>query len=112
MWLPKTLIYLKYVVARDWNLLDLGAVTITRFDPRYQKFPCLRFLSVCRVKISTLNLSCWLSACPKVEVLNLVAVDLVDTPEQCGIFAEFTNFIMTVLREYKYLQVQFLCLWI
>ncbi|KAG5582880.1 hypothetical protein H5410_053507, partial [Solanum commersonii] len=30
-----------------------------------------------------------------------------DTPEQCGTFAEFTNFIMTVLREYKYLQVQY-----
>ncbi|KAG5582878.1 hypothetical protein H5410_053505 [Solanum commersonii] len=65
----------KHLNLRRLELLDLGAVTITRFDPRYQKFPCLRFLSLCRVKISTLNLSCWLSACPKVEVLNLVAVD-------------------------------------
>ncbi|XP_055808199.1 F-box/LRR-repeat protein At1g67190-like [Solanum dulcamara] len=57
------------------ELLDLSYNTISRF-PSYLKFPCLRSLSITRVKISTLNLSCWLSACPKVEVLNLVDLDV------------------------------------
>ncbi|KAK4345690.1 hypothetical protein RND71_035866 [Anisodus tanguticus] len=57
------------------ELLDLAENTITGFGPSYQKFPCLRSLSLNHVDISTLDLSHLLSACPKVEVLNLVDMD-------------------------------------
>ncbi|XP_055808039.1 F-box/LRR-repeat protein At1g67190-like [Solanum dulcamara] len=57
------------------ELLDLTDNTISGF-PSYLKFPCLRSISLTRVKISTLNLNCLLSACPKVEVLNFVDLDV------------------------------------
>ncbi|XP_060174532.1 F-box/LRR-repeat protein At1g67190-like [Lycium barbarum] len=57
------------------ELLDLAENTITGFGSSYQKFPCLRSLSLTHVNISTLDLSNLLSACPKVEVLSLDDMD-------------------------------------
>ncbi|MCD7453946.1 hypothetical protein HAX54_022756 [Datura stramonium] len=57
------------------ELLDLADNTIAGFGSTYQKFTCLRSLSLTRVNISTLDLSRLLSACPKVQVLNLVDLD-------------------------------------
>lgn len=57
------------------ELLDLAEITISRVEFSYQKFSCLRSLSLDHVTISALDLSRLVTACPKVEVLNLVCLD-------------------------------------
>lgn len=68
------------------ELLDLADNTITisgsTLDLRYQKFSCLRSLSLTSVRISPSGLNALFSACPKVEALNLVNLDFgTDGPE-------------------------------
>lgn len=54
------------------EILDLAHNTITGVEPIYQRFPCLKSLSLSYVCISALDLNLLLSACPKIEALELV----------------------------------------
>ncbi|XP_068661815.1 F-box/LRR-repeat protein At1g67190-like [Aristolochia californica] len=58
------------------EVLVLAHNSITGVEPSYQKFPCLKSLSLSHVSISALDLSLLLSACPKVEILALVNPDI------------------------------------
>ncbi|XP_016484455.2 F-box/LRR-repeat protein At1g67190 isoform X1 [Nicotiana tabacum] len=66
------------------EVLDLAHNTITGVEPSYQKFPCLRSLSLSYVSVSALDLSLFLTACPKVEVLSLVSLDIVMSDPQAS----------------------------
>ncbi|PHT36723.1 F-box/LRR-repeat protein [Capsicum baccatum] len=59
------------------EVLALAHNTITGVEPSYQKFPCLKSLSLSYVSVSALDLSIFLTACPKVEVLSLISLDIV-----------------------------------
>ncbi|KAI3854083.1 hypothetical protein MKW92_048642 [Papaver armeniacum] len=52
--------------------LALAHNSITGVEPSYQKFPCLKSVTLSYVCISALDLSLLLSACPKIEALALV----------------------------------------
>lgn len=58
------------------EVLALAHNSITGVEPSYVKFPCLKSLSLSYVGISALDLSLLLTACPKVEVLSLVSLDI------------------------------------
>lgn len=58
------------------EVLALAHNTITGVEPSYQRFPCLRCLSLSYVSVSALDLSLLLTACPKIEVLTLVSLDI------------------------------------
>ncbi|KAK6152312.1 hypothetical protein DH2020_014947 [Rehmannia glutinosa] len=58
------------------EVLTLAHNTIMGVEPSYQKFPCLRTLSLSYVSISALDLSLLLTACPKIEVLTLDSLDI------------------------------------
>lgn len=64
------------------EVLTLSHNTIMGVEPSYKKFSCLRSLSLNYVSISALDLSLLLSACPKVEVLTLVSLDIVMSDPQ------------------------------
>ncbi|CAA3011282.1 Hypothetical predicted protein [Olea europaea subsp. europaea] len=64
------------------EVLTLSHNTITGVEPSYQKFPFLRSLSLSYVSISASDLSLLLTACPKVEVLTLVSLDIVMSDPQ------------------------------
>ncbi|XAR60134.1 hypothetical protein NMG60_11033386 [Bertholletia excelsa] len=52
--------------------LVLAHNSITGVEPNYQRFPCLKSLSLSHVSISALDLNLLLTACPKIENLVLV----------------------------------------
>ncbi|KAK6936214.1 F-box domain [Dillenia turbinata] len=52
--------------------LALAHNSITGVEPNYQRFPCLKYLSLSHVSISALDLSLLLTACPKIEELELL----------------------------------------
>ncbi|ONI01242.1 hypothetical protein PRUPE_6G129400 [Prunus persica] len=54
------------------EMLVLGHNSVTGVEPKFQRFPCLKSLSLRYVSISALDLSLLLSACPKIETLELV----------------------------------------
>uniref|UniRef100_A0A5B7AA91 F-box domain-containing protein n=1 Tax=Davidia involucrata TaxID=16924 RepID=A0A5B7AA91_DAVIN len=54
------------------EMLVLAHNSITGVEPNYQRFPCLRSLSLSYVSISALDLNLLLTACPKIENLALV----------------------------------------
>lgn len=54
------------------EVLALAHNSITGVEPSYQKFPCLKSLSLSFVSISALDLSLLLTACPKLEFLALI----------------------------------------
>ncbi|KAK9280711.1 hypothetical protein L1049_014409 [Liquidambar formosana] len=54
------------------EMLVLAHNSITGVDPNYQRFPCLKSLSLSYVSISALDLNLLLTACPKIETLELV----------------------------------------
>ncbi|CAK9188144.1 unnamed protein product [Ilex paraguariensis] len=58
------------------EVFALSHNTLTGVDPSYQKFPCLRSLYLSYVSVSALDLSLLLTACPKIEVLNLMSLDI------------------------------------
>lgn len=58
------------------EVLSLSHNTITGVGPSYQKFPCLKSLSLSFVSISALDLSLLLTACPKIEALSLQTLDI------------------------------------
>lgn len=58
------------------EVLVLAHNTITGVEPSYQRFPCLRSLSLSYVSISALDLSLLLNACPKIDFLSLISLDI------------------------------------
>ncbi|OIW05869.1 hypothetical protein TanjilG_23655 [Lupinus angustifolius] len=54
------------------EILDLAHNSIAGVEPNYQRFPCLKYLSLSYVSISALDLHLLVSACPKIEALELV----------------------------------------
>ncbi|KAK8562484.1 hypothetical protein V6N13_018926 [Hibiscus sabdariffa] len=56
--------------------LALANNSITGVEPNFQRFPCLKSLSLNHVSISALDLSLLLSACPKLESLELVSPEI------------------------------------
>ncbi|KAL3646863.1 hypothetical protein CASFOL_009407 [Castilleja foliolosa] len=67
---------------RKLEVLKLAHNTIIGVEPSYQKFPCLKSLSLSYVSISAWDLSLLLTACPKIEVLALVSLDIVMSDSQ------------------------------
>lgn len=64
------------------EVLSLAHNILTGVEPSYQRFPCLRSLSLSYVSISALDLSLLLTACSKIEVLNLVSLDIIMSDPQ------------------------------
>ncbi|XP_058737036.1 F-box/LRR-repeat protein At1g67190-like [Vicia villosa] len=56
--------------------LALGRNSITRVDPSYQKFPCLKSLSLSFVSILELDLCLLVTACPGLETLSMVSPEI------------------------------------
>ncbi|CAL5426308.1 unnamed protein product [Camellia sinensis] len=54
------------------EILVLAHNSITGVEPNYQRFPCLKSLSLSYVSISALDLNLLLVACPNIEYLALV----------------------------------------
>ncbi|TXG73618.1 hypothetical protein EZV62_002197 [Acer yangbiense] len=52
--------------------LVLAHNSITGVEPNFQRFPCLKSLSLSYVSISALDLNILLTACQKIEILELV----------------------------------------
>lgn len=58
------------------EMLVLAHNSITGVEPNFQRFPCLKSLSLSHVSISALDLSLLLSACPKLENLDLICPEI------------------------------------
>lgn len=58
------------------EVLSLAHNSITGVEPSYQRFPCLKSLSLSYVSISALDLNLLLTACPKIEVLALTNLEI------------------------------------
>ncbi|XP_021892653.1 F-box/LRR-repeat protein At1g67190 [Carica papaya] len=54
------------------EMLVLAHNSITGVEPNFQRFPCLKSLSLSYISISALDLNLLLTACPKIETLELV----------------------------------------
>jgi hypothetical protein len=65
------------VVDTSWKeILDLAHNSIVGVEPNYQRFPCLKSLSLSYVSISALDLNLFVSACPSIEALELVNLEI------------------------------------
>ncbi|KAJ7971544.1 F-box/LRR-repeat protein [Quillaja saponaria] len=64
------------------EVLALAHTSITRVEPTYQKFPCLKSLSLSYVSISALDLSLLLTACPKLDTLSLINPEIAMSDSQ------------------------------
>ena len=64
------------------EVLDLDHNTITGVEPSYQRFTCLKSLSLRHVSISALDLSLLVAACPKIELLALDVLEVVTSDPQ------------------------------
>ena len=58
------------------EVLALAHNSVTGVEPSYQKFPCLKSLSLSYVSISALDLNLLLTACPKLQNLALINPDI------------------------------------
>lgn len=58
------------------EMLTLAYNSLTGVEPSFQRFPCLKSLSLSHVSISALDLSLLLSACPKLETLELICPEI------------------------------------
>ncbi|XP_010521659.1 PREDICTED: F-box/LRR-repeat protein At1g67190 [Tarenaya hassleriana] len=65
--------------------LLLAHNSITGVEPNFQRFPCLKSLSLSYVSISALDLNLLLSACPKIEALELVSPEIAMSDAQVTI---------------------------
>ncbi|CAH8360615.1 unnamed protein product [Eruca vesicaria subsp. sativa] len=65
--------------------LVLAHNSITGVEPSFQRFPCLKSLSLSYVSISALDLNLLLSACPVVESLELVSLEIAMSDAQVTI---------------------------
>uniref|UniRef100_A0A1D1XK38 F-box/LRR-repeat protein At1g67190 n=1 Tax=Anthurium amnicola TaxID=1678845 RepID=A0A1D1XK38_9ARAE len=64
------------------EVLCLAHNSITGVEPGYQRFPCLRSLSLSNVSISALDLSLLLSSCPIIESLSLISPEIAMSDSQ------------------------------
>lgn len=67
------------------EVLELSHNSITGVEPNFQRFPCLKSLSLSYISISALDLSLLLSACPKIEVLKLINPEIAMSDAQVTI---------------------------
>ncbi|XP_027911000.1 F-box/LRR-repeat protein At1g67190-like isoform X1 [Vigna unguiculata] len=67
------------------EILDLAHNSIVGVEPNYQRFPCLKSLSLSYVSISALDLNLLVYACPKIEVLELVNPEIAMSDAQVTI---------------------------
>ncbi|KAF5751728.1 F-box/LRR-repeat protein [Tripterygium wilfordii] len=58
------------------EMLELSRNSITGVEPNFQRFPCLKSLSLSYVSVSALDLSLLLTACPKVEIVELISPEI------------------------------------
>ncbi|OIV90399.1 hypothetical protein TanjilG_10699 [Lupinus angustifolius] len=58
------------------EVLVLARNSISGVEPSYQKFPCLKSLSLSFVSISALDLSLLLSVCPRLEALSMISPEI------------------------------------
>ncbi|KAM0977804.1 hypothetical protein ACFX13_014115 [Malus domestica] len=58
------------------EVLALAYNSVTGVEPSYEKFPCLKSLSLSYVSISAWDLSLLLTACPKLQNLALINPDI------------------------------------
>ncbi|BBH07662.1 F-box/RNI-like superfamily protein [Prunus dulcis] len=63
-------------IRQKLEVLSLAHNSVTGVEPSYQKFPCLKSLSLSYVSISALDLSLLLTACPKLQNLTLINPDI------------------------------------
>ncbi|CAM8919857.1 unnamed protein product [Rhodiola kirilowii] len=54
------------------EVIELARNSIVAVGPKFQRFPCLKSLSLCYMNISALDLNLLISACPKIESLELI----------------------------------------
>lgn len=91
------------------EMLVLGHNSVTGVEPKFQRFPCLKSLSLRYVSISALDLSLLLmSACPKIETLELVNPEIamsdaqvtveLSSPTLKSIYAERINLEKFILE--------------
>ncbi|XP_028782367.1 F-box/LRR-repeat protein At1g67190 [Neltuma alba] len=66
------------------EVLALAHNSITGIEPSYQKFPCLKSLSLSYVSISALDLSLLITACPKLETLTIVSPEIAMSDSQAS----------------------------
>lgn len=66
------------------EVLSLAHNSITGVEPSYQKFPCLKSLSLSYVSISALDLSLLIAACPKLETLTIVSPEIAMSDSQAS----------------------------
>lgn len=64
------------------ELLALAHNSIAGVEPSYQKFPCLKSLSLSYVSISALDLILLINACPKLENLTIVSPEIAMSESQ------------------------------
>ncbi|KAI4348970.1 hypothetical protein L6164_009629 [Bauhinia variegata] len=65
--------------------LVLAHNSIAGVDPIYQKFPCLKSLSLSHVSISELDLSLLLSVCPKLKTLSIISPEIAMSDSQASV---------------------------
>jgi len=64
------------------EVLVSGYTSISGVDPSYQRFPCLKSLTLHSVNISALDLSLLLTACPKLESFSLINPEIAMSDSQ------------------------------
>lgn len=64
------------------EMLVLAHNSITGVEPNYQRFSCLKSLSLSYVSISALDLNLLLTACPRIEIFSLVNPEIVMSDAQ------------------------------
>lgn len=67
------------------EVLTLARNSITGVEPSYLKFPCLKSLCLSYVSISALDLSLLLSACPKLEILAMISLEIAMSDSQASV---------------------------
>ncbi|RVW33509.1 F-box/LRR-repeat protein [Vitis vinifera] len=65
--------------------LFLAHNLIMGVEPNYQRFSCLKSLSLSSVSISALDMSLLLTACPKIEILDLVNLEIAMSDTQVAV---------------------------
>ncbi|KAG6515235.1 hypothetical protein ZIOFF_025620 [Zingiber officinale] len=67
---------------QNLEALDLNHKSIIRVAPSYQRFTCLKSLSLRHVSISSLNPSLFIAVCPRIESLTLDAIEILTSGSQ------------------------------
>ncbi|XP_027188236.1 F-box/LRR-repeat protein At1g67190-like [Cicer arietinum] len=84
------------------EVLALADNPISRVVPSYHKFPCLKGLSLSSVTISALDLSLLLSACPKLEVLNIFCPEITMLDSQASIELSSSSLKVLLVESFNF----------